>query len=254
MCRFRESQVNHASAFRDPLPQGLLFKMFKYILGLALAGASLAIPLEDRQATAPTATIENGVVVGTSSGGVDSFSGIPFAQPPVGDLRLRAPRSYTAPFPGGTFAATKAAPACPQFAFQVDNLDKSNIPGSVLSDVIGELLNSPVGKIAGNQQEDCLYISVQRPEGTTAEDKLPVLFWIYGGGFVAGWSAMYDGSNIVKTSVELGQPVIYVAVGYRLGGYGFLHGKELAAEGGTNLGLRDQRLGLEWGMSCHHND
>jgi carboxylesterase type B len=57
---------------------------------------------------------------------------------------------------------------------------------------------------------------------------------------------MYDGSNIISTSVQLGQPIIYVAVNYRLGGYGFLHGKELAAEGGTNLGLRDQRLGLEW--------
>lgn len=57
---------------------------------------------------------------------------------------------------------------------------------------------------------------------------------------------MYDGTNIIKTSIELGQPIIYVAVNYRLGGYGFLHGKELAAEGGTNLGLRDQRLGMEW--------
>jgi carboxylesterase type B len=51
---------------------------------------------------------------------------------------------------------------------------------------------------------------------------------------------------MIKTSVDLGQPIIYVAVNYRLGGYGFLHGKELAAEGGTNLGLRDQRLGLQW--------
>lgn len=223
--------------------------MLKSILGFALAGVCLAVPLEDRQATGPTATIDNGVVVGTTSGGIDSFSGIPFAQPPVGDLRLRAPRSYSAPFPGGTYAATKAAPACPQFAFQVDNLDTSNIPGSLVSDVLGEVLNSPLGATVANSDEDCLYLTVQRPAGTTANDSLPVLYWIYGGGFVAGWSAMYDGSNMIKTSVELGQPVMYVAVGYRLGGYGFLHGKELAAEGGTNLGLRDQRLGLEWGKT-----
>lgn len=221
--------------------------MLRTIFGLALAGASLAIPLDERQSTAPTATIKNGVVVGTSSGGIDSFSGIPFAQPPVGDLRLRAPRSYSAAFPGGTLAATKAPPACPQFAFQVDNLDLNAVPQSVVSDVLGEVLNSPLGAAVTSSSEDCLYVNIQRPAGTKANDTLPVLYWIYGGGFVAGASTMYDGANIIKTSVDLGQPIMYVSVGYRLGGYGFLHGKELAAEGGTNLGLRDQRLGLEWG-------
>jgi hypothetical protein len=125
----------------------------RLFLGFALAGVGLAAPLEERQATTPTATIKNGVVTGTQSGNIDSFSAIPFAEPPVGDLRLRAPRSYTAPFPGGTFAATKQAPACPQFAFQVDNIDKSAIPQSVISDVVGELLNSPLGMQASNQQE-----------------------------------------------------------------------------------------------------
>ncbi|KJX94251.1 lipase like protein [Zymoseptoria brevis] len=217
----------------------------KSFLAFALAGVGFAIPLDQRQATTPSATIKNGVVTGTS-GDVESFSGIPFAEPPVGDLRLRAPRSYSAPFPGGTFAATKQAPACPQFAFQVDNTDQSAVPQSVVGDVVGELLNSPLGMKVLNSQEDCLTITVQRPKGTKSTDQLPVLYWIYGGGFVAGWSSMYDGTNIIKTSVELGQPIIYVAVNYRLGGYGFLHGKELAAEGGTNLGLRDQRLGMEW--------
>jgi hypothetical protein len=125
----------------------------RLFLGIALASVGLAVPLEERQAAAPSATIKNGVVTGTSSGNIDSFSGIPFAQPPVGDLRLRAPRSYDAPFPGGTFAATKQAPACPQFAFQVDNIDKSAIPQSVVGNVIGELLNSPLGMAATNQQE-----------------------------------------------------------------------------------------------------
>lgn len=220
--------------------------MLKSIIGLALVGISFASPLENRQANAPSATISNGVVTGTSSAGVDSFSGIPFAQPPVGDLRLRAPQTYSAPFPGGTFAATTTVPACPQFGFQVDYVDTNNIPGSVLSDVLGDLLNSPLGQVASNQKEDCLYLTVQRPTGTKATDKLPVLFWIYGGGFVAGWSAMYDGSDFVKSSVDLNQPIIYVAVNYRVGAYGFLHGAEMVAENATNLGLRDQRLGLEW--------
>lgn len=57
---------------------------------------------------------------------------------------------------------------------------------------------------------------------------------------------MYDGSSIVQKSVDLGAPVIYVSVNYRVGGFGFLAGKDLAKEHSTNLGLRDQRMGLEW--------
>lgn len=57
---------------------------------------------------------------------------------------------------------------------------------------------------------------------------------------------MYNGTNFVKRSVSLSAPVIFVEVNYRLGGFGFLHGADLAAEHSTNLGLRDQRLGLQW--------
>lgn len=120
-------------------------------------------------------------------------------------------------FPSGqrTFAATTAAAACPQFAFQIDNINIESLPQDVVSDVIGELIDSPIGQTAINQNEDCLTINVQRPTGTAADAKLPVIFWIYGGGFEAGWSAMYDGSNFVQQSVRLGKPVIYVAVNYR---------------------------------------
>merc|ERR1712144_63191 len=82
--------------------------------------------------------------------------------------------------------------------------------------------------------------------GTSKDAKLPVLFWIYGGGFEAGWASMFDGSKIIRKSVDLGQPIMYVSVGYRVGGFGFLAGDDLAKEGSTNLGLRDQRLGLQW--------
>lgn len=57
---------------------------------------------------------------------------------------------------------------------------------------------------------------------------------------------MYDGTNLVRQSIALGAPVVYVAVGYRVNGFGFLAGEDLANEGSTNLGLRDQRLGLQW--------
>lgn len=57
---------------------------------------------------------------------------------------------------------------------------------------------------------------------------------------------MYDGTSIVADSVAQGQPVVFVAVNYRLGGFGFLPGKEVLADGSSNLGLLDQRLGLQW--------
>lgn len=75
---------------------------------------------------------------------------------------------------------------------------------------------------------------------------MPVLVWIYGGGFTAGSTQIYDASAIVQKSMSLGEPIVYVEMNYRLGGFGFLSGKELSEAGATNLGLRDQRKALEW--------
>ncbi|KAF7198555.1 putative secreted lipase [Pseudocercospora fuligena] len=219
--------------------------MLSLLSSLALITSALAVPLEQRQSTSsPQVTISNGTVVGFLSDGVESFSSIPFAQAPVGNLRLRPPQPLAESF--GTIQAVDPAPACPQFAFQVDELNLENLAADIVSDIIGELIQSPIGQTAINQDEDCLFITVQRPAGTTSDSALPVAFWIYGGGFEAGWSAMYDGTNLVKQSIALDGPVVYVAVGYRVNGFGFLAGQELAAEGSTNLGLRDQRLGLRW--------
>ncbi|KAK5124269.1 hypothetical protein LTR85_001972 [Meristemomyces frigidus] len=211
--------------------------MFRsFLLPLLAASASIAAPIEER-ATAPAVTIQNGTVVGSISSGVDSFKGIPFAQPPTGTLRLKPPHTITATY--GTITATGTPTACPQFASQVDT---TNIP----SDVLGTLLDSPIGQAIEVEGEDCLTMNVQRPSGTTSSSKLPVILWIFGGGFEAGSTANNDGSNFVSESVKLGQPVIYVSVNYRLGGFGFLAGSDLANEHSTNLGLRDQRLGLQW--------
>jgi len=69
---------------------------------------------------------------------------------------------------------------------------------------------------------------------------------VTGGGFEFGSTSTYDGTNIVTKSVSLGADVVYVAVNYRVSGFGFLAGEELSNDGSTNLGLRDQRLGLQW--------
>ncbi|KAF2083603.1 putative extracellular lipase [Saccharata proteae CBS 121410] len=189
------------------------------------------------RAAAPTVTINNGTVVGSTSGNVDSFLGIPFAQPPVGPLRLKPPQSINATF--GTFVATSTPSSCPQLTTSVDT---ENLPG----DVIALVEDSPATQDAEGDSEDCLTITVQRPSTADSTSKLPVLMWIFGGGFEFGGISSYDGSGIIQKSIDLGQDVLYVEANYRVGGFGFLAGKELQADGSTNIGLRDQRLAMQW--------
>lgn len=120
--------------------------MFKFLVLLSFVSVALAAPLEERQ-TSPSVTINNGTVIGSSASGVDSFKGIPFAQPPVGSLRLKPPQSITSTY--GTIEATGTPTACPQFYSQVDT---TNIP----SDVLGLLLDSPAAQQAQVQGENCL--------------------------------------------------------------------------------------------------
>jgi len=95
--------------------------------------------------------------------------------------------------------------------------------------------------------EDCLYLNVIRPSG--CEDrKLPVGIWIHGGGLFMGGTRdeRYNLSFIVDNSVQIGKPIIGVSIGYRLSAWGFLTSQEVQGAGQTNLGLRDQRLALQW--------
>ena len=210
--------------------------MYRLVFFYSLIANVLASPIQTRAAP-PTVSFSNGTVVGSSGGQVDSFKGIPFAQPPVGTNRLKAPVPLATSF--GTIQATGTPTACPQFYVSVDT---SNLP----SEVVGTLLDTPFGQAIQNAGEDCLTLNVQRPSGTTSSSKLPVVAWIFGGGFELGSTQSYDGTAFVDQSISLGQPVLYVAINYRVGGFGFLAGSELQSEHNTNLGLRDQRLGLQW--------
>lgn len=204
----------------------------------ALLSVGLAAPARRDDAT-PVVTISSPEATILGLGGdVEEFPGIPFATPPTDSNRLKPPQALTEPY--GTYEATENPKACPQFVFSTE-LDDA-IPTSTL----GKLLASPLFQKALNMGEDCLYLNVHRPAGTTADDKLPVLFWIFGGGFEIGWNSMYDGSSWVEKSVDEGKPIIFVTVNYRVGGFGFLPGAEILADGASNLGLLDQRLGLEW--------
>ena len=172
-------------------------------------------------------------------GDIESFIGIPFAKPPVGSRRLRPPEPITEPL--GDIEATHEQCTCPQFF--VD----ANQQFSIVAQ-LGKWFDAMPTQKALGESEDCLYLSVFRPKGTKPGDKLPVLYWIFGGGFELGWTSMYDiaGPPWVAASVAQNQPIIFVSVGYRVGGFGFMPGKEMKDDGAANIGLLDQRLGMQW--------
>ncbi|TFK25315.1 triacylglycerol lipase 3 [Coprinopsis marcescibilis] len=150
---------------------------------------------------------------------VHFFGGIPFAEPPAGKLRFKSPVLKTR-LDGQTFNATGYGRSC----IQPVSPDLSDL----------------------GMSEDCLTINIYRPAGMKRNEKLPVLFWIYGGGFIVGSSSAYDGSEIVAHSVRRGTPVVYVNFNYRVGPFGFPAGKEAEDKRKLNLGLQDVIAALKW--------
>ncbi|KAH8885345.1 alpha/beta-hydrolase [Thozetella sp. PMI_491] len=195
-----------------------------------------ASPVLEKRAN-PTVSISTGNVVGTASSKLENFNGIPFALPPTGNLRLKPPVKLNSSL--GTIDATGIAAACPQFFFSTGS-------NNLLVQVLANVIDLPFFQTVTQSSEDCLTINVIRPAGTKADAKLPVLFWIFGGGFELGSTLMYDGGSLVSGAIDNGKPYIFVAVNYRVGGFGFMPGAEILAEGSSNLGLLDQRMGLEW--------
>ena len=151
--------------------------MRSFLLWPLAVASVLAAPVNENRAVGPSVTVNNGTIVGSTLLGVDSFKGIPFAQPPTGTLRLKPPQSYNTKYPSGTLVATGIPTACPQFELSTNT-------SAVPEDVLGLLLDTPLLQTVTVQGEDCLTLNVQRPSGTTANSKLPVIFWIYGGGML----------------------------------------------------------------------
>ncbi|PNU03450.1 carboxylesterase/lipase family protein [Novosphingobium guangzhouense] len=182
------------------------------LLALASAGHAEDVP-------PPLVTVEQGTVSGVDADGVTAFKGIPFAAPPVGDLRWRAPQ------PAAMWEGVRNGAAYGHDCMQ----NYSAVP-------------LPPGSAPS---EDCLYVNVWRPSGEAT--KLPVLVWIYGGGFVNG-----SASRLIYTGTRLAQQgVMVVSFNYRLGRFGtFAHpaltkvredGNRLA-----NYGFMDQIAAMEW--------
>lgn len=202
---------------------------------LALAGAA-SVSSRQSQRDVRATLADGSTVIGYDAEGLSTWQGIPFAQPPVGPLRLRPPQALNKSL--GTFDATQVAQACPQLAL---NLNSSN----ALISIAASLVNTPFGQDQLlNAGEDCLTLNVIAPPDAKPGDNLPVVFWMFGGAFAVGWSSLFNGSTYVQDSITAGKPIVWVAVNYRVGGFGFMGGKEMLAEGSTNLGLRDQRMGI----------
>lgn len=156
--------------------------------------------------------VESGMVQGTTENGLTIFKGIPFAAPPVNDLRWKAPQPV----------------AQWDTVLQADTFGPDPIQG----------WGSPEGK-----SEDCLYLNVWTP-AKFINDKIPVLVWIYGGGFNGGATSYYNGEHLARKGVVL------VSIAYRVGQLGFMAHPELSAESPNNVsgnyGLLDIIAGLEW--------
>jgi para-nitrobenzyl esterase len=165
---------------------------------------------------------QSGIVEGmpSANGKVQVFEGIPFAAPPVGKLRWQAPQPVAAW--EGVRKATAFGARCMQAPIYPDMIFRDPGPS-----------------------EDCLYLNVWTP-ATSATANLPVMVWIYGGGFAAGASSepRQDGSKLAEKGV------VVVSMNYRLGVFGFFAHPELTKESpqhaSGNYGLMDQAAALDW--------
>jgi para-nitrobenzyl esterase len=169
---------------------------------------------------------ENGKISGYKNGDINIFKGIPFAAPPVGELRWKAPapvKNWT-----GVLKCDK---------FSASPMQRIPVPFMMWTE---EFITPPE-----NLSEDCLYLNVWTP-AKSAKDNLPVFVWIYGGGFSSGSAAcaVYDGEEMSKKGI------IFVSINYRVGVLGFMAHPGLSSESPNkvsgNYGLLDQIAALVW--------
>jgi len=209
-------------------------RLVGFALILALSSACSEVPDPAARVADPESLRRPpaGDVVGLAAEyGSHAWLGIPFAEPPVGELRWKEPR-MAPPWTGAREALASGAP-CTQVASP-----------------LGGITDATPGTVVGS--EDCLYLDVYAPrfapgEVPTGDGRLPVMFWIHGGGNTVGSAGFYNGGELAVS-----QNVIVVAVQYRLGPLGWFRHEALRGEGTTaadrsgNFGILDQIRGLEW--------
>jgi para-nitrobenzyl esterase len=193
----------------------------------AIAMMSSAAKSEGKPETATPVSTQGGSVSGTASsdGKINIYRGIPFAAPPVGDLRWRAPQP--AKRWKGVLKADHYGASCMQ------KLARERLPWTK------EFM------VQDQDSEDCLYLNIWTP-ANSAHEKLPVFVWIHGGGFTEGSGSVpvYEGTELARTGL------VVVTINYRLGVFGLLAHPELTAESPNhssgNYGLEDQTAALQW--------
>lgn len=193
------------------------------ICAMALCPAAFAAPPPTvERAVAPIQT-DSGLLAGkVLSSNVKAWFGVPYAQAPLRELRWRPPQQLSW---SGVYNAERFAPQCIQ-----------PLRGSNINHYFGHEATS----------EDCLYLNIWAAGESKAGDDLPVIAWIYGGGFTIGSAAMpnYAGEGLASKGA------VYVSISYRLGALGFLAHPELTAESAHdasgNYGFLDQVAALEW--------
>lgn len=191
-------------------------KVLKFVVLHIMLAVTISV-----SAQAPQAKTEQGVLEGVrEASGISSYKGIPFAQPPVGELRWKAPQ------PPKKWNGVRKADTFGSNAMQKNVFGDMNFRAPQMS-------------------EDCLYLNVWTP-AKKADEKLPVLVYFYGGGFVAGDGSeyRYDGESLAEKGI------VTVTLNYRLGIFGFFSHPELTEESPNNAsgnyGLLDQHAALLW--------
>ena len=187
-----------------------------YVAGSELAEASSTEHAKpDSESNSIIVSTQFGDVEGLRQDGTLHFRGLPYAQPPTGDLRFTAPQ--------------KPEPSA-------ELIDATQFPNRCVQAPSGIF-----GQAIGTTSEDCLYLNVVTPS-TDGSDR-PVMFWIHGGGFTQGSANGYDGSMLAIQG-----DVVVVTINYRLGILGFLDLSPFNDDyvGSANNGMRDQVLALEW--------
>jgi len=191
--------------------------------------AMMACTPSQKEQTCPVLTVEGGQIQGvqTENPGVFVFRGIPYAAPPIGDLRWKEPQ------PVVTWEGVRL---CDKFGHP--GYQASHLPGGYASEW-GYGDESPYS-------EDCLYLNVWTKAAGQTDKKLPVALWIHGGGYFEGWGSEpeFDGQEWASKDVVL------VTINYRLGIFGFMTYPELSAESphhvSGNYGILDQIQSLKW--------